>query len=48
MPCSMAGVTTAPSEMPITTKIARASDAGTSIGRPASAAIATASTEPER
>ncbi len=47
MPVSVSGVTTAPSEMPTITKHGRASRSGTFIGRPASAATATASIEPE-
>ena len=38
MPCSVSGVTTAPSEMPMTTKIERVSSVGISSGRPAKAA----------
>jgi hypothetical protein len=46
MPPSVSGVTIAPRRMPISTKQTRASGVGTCIWRPASAAIATASTEP--
>ena len=48
MPCSVSGVTTAPSEMPISTRRTRISGVGISIGRPASAAPATARIEPDR
>ena len=48
MPCSVAGVTTAPSEMPISTRSTRISGDGISIGRPASEAAATARIEPDR
>ena len=48
MPFSVAGVTTAPSEMPISTSRMRIGSSGISIGRPASAAAATARIEPER
>ena len=44
---NVSGVTIAPSSMPISTKHMRATVDGTRIGRPASAAMATASTEPE-
>ena len=47
MPCSVSGVTTAPSEMPISTKMARVSSGGISSGRPASAAAATSRIEPD-
>src|SRR5262245_12977708 len=45
-PLIVAGVTTAPSEMPTSTEIARDNATGTVTGRPASAATATASSEP--
>ena len=45
-PLSVSGVTTAPSEMPTRTEITRDSGTGTCIGRPNSAAGATASSEP--
>ena len=48
MPFSVAGVTTAPSEMPISTRRMRIGSIGISIGRPASEAAATARIEPER
>ena len=48
MPCSVSGVTTAPSEMPISTRRTRSSGVGISIGRPASEAAATANIEPDR
>ena len=47
MPRSVAGVTTAPSRMPISTKHTRASGSGTCVGRPSSAATAVTSIEPE-
>ena len=47
MPWSVSGVTMAPSRMPISTRHTRVTGAGTCIGRPASAAMETASTEPE-
>jgi hypothetical protein len=47
MPCNVSGVTTAPSEMPISTKIARINNVGISIGRPISEAPATANIEPD-
>ena len=47
MPCSVSGVTTAPSDMPISTNIARIINVGISIGRPASEAPATARIEPD-
>src|SRR5215831_1789512 len=47
MPCSVSGVTTEPSEIPISTKIARVTKVGTSSGRPASEAAATARIEPD-
>src|SRR3954468_21973934 len=45
-PFSVSGLTTAPSEMPTSTEITRASGAGTVTGCPASAALATPSSEP--
>src|SRR6185436_4891823 len=45
-PLMVAGVTTAPSEMPTSTEIVRDNATGTVTGRPASAATATASSEP--
>ena len=48
MPCSVSGVTTAPSEMPTSTKIERVSSCGISSGRPASAAAPTVRMEPDR
>ena len=48
MPLSVAGVTTAPSEMPISTSSTRTSGVGISIGRPASEAAATARIEPDK
>ena len=48
MPCSVSGVTTAPSEMPISTNSTRISGVGISIGRPASEAAATAMIAPDR
>ena len=48
MPCSVSGVTTEPSEMPISTSRMRIIAVGISIGRPASAAPATARIEPDR
>jgi len=47
IPVSVSGVTTAPSSMPISMKHRRASHSGILVGRPASAAHATASTDPE-
>ena len=47
MPWSVSGVTIAPSRMPTSTKQTRWNDLGTRIGRPASAAIDTTSTEPD-
>jgi hypothetical protein len=47
MPRSVSGVTTAPSRIPISTKHTRASGIGIFIGRPASAATAVASMEPD-
>ncbi len=47
MPRSVAGVTTAPNRMPISTKHTRASDSGTFVGRPISAAAAVTSIEPD-
>ncbi len=47
MPCSVSGVTTEPSEMPISTKMTRVSQSGIFIGRRASAATATAMIAPE-
>ncbi len=47
IPSSVSGVTTAPSNMPTSTKHNRASTCGTFIGRPMSATTATASIEPE-
>src|SRR6185312_4062474 len=46
-PLSVSGVTTVPSTMPMATKHSRARPNGTFMGRPNSAATATASTEPE-
>ena len=46
MPWSVAGVTTAPRSMPMITKQTRASGSGIFIGRPTSAATATASIAP--
>ena len=48
MPRSISGVITEPSEMPSSTKIVRITDSGISIGRPASAAAATARMAPDR
>ena len=48
MPLSVAGVTTAPSEMPISTSRTRIIGSGISSGRPASAAAATIRIEPDR
>ena len=48
MPLSVAGVTTAPSEMPISTSRIRIGSVGISIGRPASEAAATMRIEPDR
>ena len=45
-PFSVSGDTTAPSEMPTRTEITRDNGTGTVTGRPASAAIATPSSEP--
>src|SRR5262245_8494825 len=47
IPCSVSGVTTAPSDVPISTKIAHISSVGISIGRPAIAEPATARIEPD-
>src|SRR5262249_24072582 len=47
MPCKVSGVTTAPSDMPMSTNIARISGVGTNIGRAARAAPATARMEPD-
>src|SRR5262245_9568972 len=47
MPCKVSGVTTAPSDMPMSTNIARISSVGTDIDRPARAAPATARMEPD-
>ena len=47
IPCNVSGVTTAPSDMPISTKMARINNVGISIGRPASDAPATARIEPD-
>ena len=47
IPLSVSGVTTAPSRIPTRTKHTRAIGTGIFMGRPASAAIATASIEPE-
>ena len=47
IPCSVSGVTTAPKSIPISTKQTRASGNGTRTGRPASAATATASMDPD-
>src|SRR3954469_9725339 len=45
-PLSVSGDTTAPSEMPTTTEMTRASSTGICTGRPPSAAVATPSSEP--
>ena len=47
MPRSISGFTTDPSRMPTSTKHTRATAAGTSMGRPLTPAIATASIEPD-
>src|SRR5450631_437614 len=47
MPLSVAGVTTAPSEIPISTRRMRIGSVGIVIGRPASEAQATARIEPD-
>ena len=47
IPFSVSGVTTAPSRIPTSTKHSRAIGTGIFMGRPASAATATASIEPE-
>src|SRR4051812_32972415 len=46
-PRIVSGVTIAPNRVPIMTKATRVTGAGTRVGRPASDAIATASTDPE-
>src|SRR6185437_912516 len=47
MPCRVSGVTTAPSDVPIRTKIARISWVGIRSGRPANDEPATAKIEPD-
>ena len=47
MPCKVSGVTAAPSDMPMSMNIARINSVGMNIGRPATAAPATAKIEPD-